>query len=352
MRSVYLDDGRPLWLSPDDYLEKVVKQKGCFLCGVSEGDADFNREHVIPDWVLKLCNMRERVVTKSSGVTSIYSRHKIPCCIRCNSYLSRHVEIPVSNLLKQHPADALSAFHNDRQTRTMLFGWMALLAYKSLHSDLFANYYDKEQAALTKLGDAYHWRDHHHLNSLCRLAYEECDIDEAALGSFRLLAFPEAQDPLSHESFDFATLFEPASVFIRIKRIGLIALFDDIGAALAVFDGTFVFPEAKGSPRYRSIDAREMLAELSTINRFLEGRPLFHTKINGSGEESCVFAQPGWPMQVAFDPSDTDHREERLSRLRRVYQDYKRYIAPERHDALDNGHISFLKEIGFRTGSA
>jgi hypothetical protein len=51
--SVETVDGRIILYSVTRFLDEIANGDGCFICGAKPGTKEFNREHVVPDWVLR-----------------------------------------------------------------------------------------------------------------------------------------------------------------------------------------------------------------------------------------------------------------------------------------------------------
>ncbi|WP_171175639.1 hypothetical protein [Ruegeria sp. HKCCA4633] len=346
MSSFFLSDGRPLYLTKEDYLDLVVERKGCFICGRSNEDFDFNNEHVIPDWILRDLKIHHRSISKSDERLKYYSTHKIPCCERCNSLLGEKVEKPISELLRKTPED-FSRLINEKSNFELLYCWLANIAYKSVHSDLYTKV-DNPKFEINNLGELHNWSNMHHLNVLCRIFFTETDIDTNAFGTVRIFFFPDENDEFSPEGFDFVTFFEASAVFLRFRRIGLIAVFNDGGACGGIFDDNFIVPPGGLKEPIRSIDCREVLAEMATINLFLKERPSYRSETDPISIKSITKVSfPESRPEVEYDPSNPEDRFVRNQLFQSAFSHIKPHLPLEKQRLLEDGRLSFLKEIGY-----
>ena len=100
----------------------------CFLCSSNEGVTE---EHVFPQWLLRLANIRNQFVTLKNGTKYKYGIVKVPCCKECNSEDLSQIESRVSVWVKT------SNFAELKSNPDIVFIWlykiMYGLNYKEMH---------------------------------------------------------------------------------------------------------------------------------------------------------------------------------------------------------------------------
>jgi hypothetical protein len=74
----------------------------CFLCLRSlRGSVKRTREHVVPEWLIRLCDLSATQSVLPSGQTFKYWQRTVPCCEDCNGFLSAGLEHTVSEAFRQ-----------------------------------------------------------------------------------------------------------------------------------------------------------------------------------------------------------------------------------------------------------
>jgi hypothetical protein len=94
--SVETRDGRVVLFSVDRFISEIVHGSGCFICGASPASKQFNDEHVIPDWILKRHELHSGRLIMPNSEDFMYGRYVIPCCVECNTEMSKFLEGPIS----------------------------------------------------------------------------------------------------------------------------------------------------------------------------------------------------------------------------------------------------------------
>ena len=95
-----------IFIGIEEFKKEIIQKKKCFICGApqkkkgnkNEGAKIFNDEHIIPNWVIKRCNLSRKKITLPNETKLLYTKYTIPCCEECNSKLGRVIEKPVSRL--------------------------------------------------------------------------------------------------------------------------------------------------------------------------------------------------------------------------------------------------------------
>ena len=53
------DAGKVLYLDANRFVRDIVAGDCCFICGISPEEAEFNREHVLPNWILNKYDLHD-----------------------------------------------------------------------------------------------------------------------------------------------------------------------------------------------------------------------------------------------------------------------------------------------------
>ena len=269
--SVIGPDGTVLYFSADRFARDICEGTCCFLCGAARGSRPFNREHILPDWLLRRYHLKDREITLPNGRTHQYGSYVVPCCKHCNCLLGRELETPLSSLLgKGHDAVAAAL---EAEGPHRLFTWMALIFLKTHLRDATLRAHEHFQQGDDSIATAanYRWEAFHHLHCLARSIYTGAIVQPAAFGSLLLLpTLPDEDEP-----FDLVDLSEAQTFLIRMDDFALYAVFDDSCAVLHGIDPLLERIEAP----LDVLQAREMAAHVACANMHLENRPQFHTRI-------------------------------------------------------------------------
>lgn len=87
--------GRYRFLSEETFCSLTKAKDRCFVCLIASGEETL--EHVIPNWIIKLCSLQNQTIGLNNGATVSYPRYKLPCCYKCNQLLREQYEDPISN---------------------------------------------------------------------------------------------------------------------------------------------------------------------------------------------------------------------------------------------------------------
>jgi hypothetical protein len=59
-KSIKHKDGRVLYFTASDFITEIVEKNACFICGKLLEDNPQNKEHIIPNWILKTYKLHSR----------------------------------------------------------------------------------------------------------------------------------------------------------------------------------------------------------------------------------------------------------------------------------------------------
>lgn len=279
--SIVDEDGNFVFVSQPDFLEKVINGGRCFVC--AEVIIEHTDEHIIPDWIVRRCNLADKSVTLPNKSTFRYSAYKVPCCKNCNAFLGKHYEEPVSEAFANGYWGVLDLAHRQPQ---VLFGWLNLLVLKTHLKDLSLRSDRDLRVKSGKIGDTYDWLNFHHMHALVRAPKYKTLINRDVIGSICLLEITGHQIA---GDFDYRDHVVSDTVYIRIGDIAIISVLNDSCAVSEMIEGRI---RLDGSANL--LQCAEILTEYQTASLHLKNRPTYRTVLNselGLFEIDAVFPE-------------------------------------------------------------
>jgi hypothetical protein len=329
--AVDADTGKVLFFSVERFVKDICEGNCCFICGAAPGSKPFNDEHILPKWILRKFNLFDRRITLPNNQGFTYRSYVIPCCQECNTAMGRVLEEPMQALVAAG-SEAFKA-HLLEKGPWLPFIWMNLIFLKVHLKDNQLRYHLDSRRGAEKIGDLYEWETLHHIHCMARVFYDGVSLDPSALGSFCLF---HAKDIPGVEKFDFADLYEPRAMLLRIDDVVLFSVFNDMGMSLRCFE-----PIAMKLGALTPIQIREVLAHLACWNLRLVERPTFHTDLNGKGE---LFVEGRPP---AGEPKFLEHEPESFGKV--LYRCCREILEPnpspskqQTIDCVKSGVMTFL----------
>jgi hypothetical protein len=138
----------------------------------------------------------------------------------------------------------------------------------------------------TKIADLYEWEDLHHLHSIVRCFYTGCRVDKDAVGSF--LGIPvQVQGP--PEKFDYGDLLQAQTLCVRLDELGMIAVFNDSGAAMSWSHQRLQNITGPVS----EIQFRELMVDFAYLNLRLKERPGYTSECDLDNETCRITVRHG-----------------------------------------------------------
>jgi len=260
-----------LYFSLEDFIDKIIIDDNCFICGANPDLKEFNNEHVIPNWILRKHNLHSQKVKLSNDSLINYGQYVIPCCKNCNSELSDYYEKPLSKLLNKSYKEVVSEIKSDNSVFLLLFQWLNLIFLKTHLKDQYYNLSLDRRVNKGMISESYNWSDIHHIYCVARSHYSGAKINENAIGSMYILPAMEILD-----TFDYLDSTVGKTILIQLNEIALIANLTDAGAGLNLFSKTTNMI----SSALTHLQLREIVSVLNFINVNLEEKPTFLSDIN------------------------------------------------------------------------
>ncbi|MEK6304516.1 MAG: hypothetical protein AABO41_27835 [Acidobacteriota bacterium] len=167
-------------------------------------------------------------------------------------------------------ASELSAPNN-----CLLYQWLCLLFIKTHLKDRDLRADRDRRNPSPQLSEFYDWEGLHHIHTVARAVQSRTVIDPNVQGT--ILVFEMGADP---EPFEYGDLYDHSTIFIRIDRVGVVAVLNDCGGAgfvLAAFLSGITGPLS-------NIQLREVAARAAYGNELLLSRPTIWTELHPNGD--------------------------------------------------------------------
>ena len=331
--SVIDDTGKVLFFSTERFVRDICLGHCCFICGAQPGSRDFTDEHILPEWLLRHFNLFARTIALPNEGKVRYDRYTVPCCSDCNALMGRVVEEPISAVIKRG-AGALTSYLEDGHT-LHIFVWLGLIYLKSHLKDRAHRVHLDRRKGNAMISDEYEWGHLHHIHSIVRCFYTECEVHREAVGS--CLCLP-VRGQIATERFDFGDLYLAQTMLLRLDDVALLAVFNDSGGAMAYFWQRL----QRITGPVSDLQLREIMAELAFLNLHLKERPTFRTECDLAAQECRIV---GERPELGLNELDPRLRGVLLSHAVRdalPYLHFNGRTQEEVQEALVNGTLTFL----------
>lgn len=261
-------NGKIIYVSLRRFQEKVCRGEVCLIC--ADENAESNKEHVVPKWILRKFSLYNCNITLPNGTVFKYKDYVVPCCRSCNQLLSKELETPISKAYKDGFEGINNFLTNDHEYK--LFSWLALIFIKIHYKDSFLPLNQDRRLISGPISDEleYDWGSMHHTYCLARASFSKATIEPQALGS--LSVFPILTDSRERELFDIGDFTFANTFAIRIDDVGIIACFGDGGSVLHKLNQLFL-QKLRGKLSFPQF--RELLAHFACCRLHLKNPPRF-----------------------------------------------------------------------------
>lgn len=283
--SVVDNNGKVLFFSVQRFVDDICLGDCCFICGRNENETEFNREHVLPRWVLRRYQLLEREITLPNDRGFRYGQYMVPCCSECNTQMSELIETPISSLIA-NGIDAVSRYVAQHGL-LLFFIWLSLIYLKTHLKDRRLRFHRDQRQGTEVIGNLYDWTELHHVHCVARSFYTGAQFTEEAMGS---IYFGAAKIISGHESFDYFDLYDARSVMIRLDDVFFVAVLNDSNAAYSKFVQAGYAGRITGA--LSPLQLREVFSHFAFINSKLKYRPVFSTQFDQNSKLTIVGQRP------------------------------------------------------------
>lgn len=278
----WLDESsRFLFLSIDRFVKDIAQGDCCFICATAPGNAAFNKEHVLPNWILNRFKLHEKSMTLPGGGENIYGGYTIPCCKNCNTLLGRKYEAKISRAV----SGGYETFIRFLQSGGggTLFLWLTAIFLKTHLKDKsnpLPAKFSKHEFPNAKIADLVNWEELHHAHCVARAVYSGASLTPPVVGSLFVFRMREDEDV---DQFDYSDVVEPQTMMIRMGDIGVVAVINDAKAVQHKFGSVL-----RKMGRVTRIQLREIFARAAALNLQIKKRPKFSSRYDRESGELTI----------------------------------------------------------------
>lgn len=254
---------RIVFMGIEEFKKEIIENKKCFICGAiekkkgikDEERKNFNDEHIIPDWMIRRCNLSNKKITLPNGSKLPYTKYKIQCCEECNSKLGRVIEKPISRLFFKGN-DELLKEPRRKGVDLNLFRWLCIIFIKvHLKDSTFLGAMDKED-------DTFDWEGLYRVWNTGRNYLKEITLEDESLGT---LIFLECKNE-NNNLYDYMDDLTNKTIMIKIGKICLIGVLDDRGKVSIILKNTL----KKIKEPLTDLERKEVFYRVNYIRKNLE----------------------------------------------------------------------------------
>jgi len=264
--------GKVIFFGYRDFIDRIVNGDCCFICGEKPETKEFNNEHIIPKWILKIFNLYSRTITLPNKADVMYGKYTVPCCKECNMVLGKTYEKPISKLLSKSYTEIVERITTNPQTIGMIYKWLCLIYLKTHLKDTCYNFHLDSRKGKEKISDIHSWHDLHHLHCIARSHYTEANIEDNVVGTLIFL-------PIIHqkgeEKFNYMDFASSQVILLQLNEFCIISALNDCCAGTTFLKdllSKIKFPLTK-------FQVFEIIANLIYIYTNLKKRPEFFSSI-------------------------------------------------------------------------
>ncbi|MER9301240.1 HNH endonuclease [Mesorhizobium sp. M0621] len=268
--SITAPDGDLIFMDFDRFRSEVFTIGHCFVCGRARCK-DFNREHIIPDWMLRLCGLHNKEITLPNGVRTRYSTYRLRCCTKCNSRLGDEFERPIREVISAG-FDRVEEYANSGGAELLQL-WMALIFLKVHLRDRRVPVHRDQRLGSETVGEEYDLDLLHHVHALARARLFGIEVDPDVFGTFVIMRAHREWCPTT---FNYADNYLGGTIMIRVKDVVLYSVIADCGLV-----GSMMGPQLDSlTNRMLDIQYLEVLTRLACANVHIISQPQFRTGID------------------------------------------------------------------------
>src|SRR5581483_991070 len=252
-------DGRVVFFTAQRFVNDICLGNCCFICGASPTVAEFNDEHILPDWLLRQYGLHQKTVNLPNATLRKYAGYRVQSCKSCNSMMGELIEQPLGHVFGQGPTATNDFAANGGVLKLVV--WLGLIFFKThLNDKNLRHHLDARKGTQSIAEEAnYDWSELHHIHTIARCFYSGTEVAQEAVGSF--LMIPVRREAME-EDFDFLDFKVPQTIYMRLGETALFSVFNDSGAALNCFMPVL----EKITGPVSDLQAREIAAELAGLN--------------------------------------------------------------------------------------
>ncbi|HEY3738581.1 MAG TPA: hypothetical protein VGL53_01995 [Bryobacteraceae bacterium] len=285
------------FLPVSEFLRDVVDGEHCFICCAAPGSVTFNKEHVIPDWIVRRYGLERETIELAGGTIVGYTKYKVPCCKACNDSMERNFETPLSRVI----GNGIGAVREHMRTsdgRQQIYSWLSLIFLKTHLKDREYRIDPDRRVESGQISELTDWGEMYHLHCLARAFYTGAKIGPQAYGTLLVM---KAETGSMFGDFDYMDYAPGMAMMLRLSDVVFFAVFNDGGFVASVLGHRI----AQQPEPLRPVQCRELAVLMAYMNTLLDRRPEFVTHVSADSGEATIDGRfGGFPSPPVFVPQD------------------------------------------------
>lgn len=252
----------------DRFKKDICEGHYCFVC--ANPLKKENKEHVVPKWILKRFNLFSQRITLPNKTRIQYGKYVIPCCQKCNSFLGKELETPISKAFSGGYESLRK--HIKKHDYDDIYIWLALLYIKTHLKDKYLTMFLNQNQSNEKISEylPYKWEHFHHIYSLSRIPFNRSTYDLDCIGSFHFTRI--LVDDIKG-TYDYVDVTWAHTIGVIVGDVGVIAVFGDASAVRYNLRPTLEKITGPLAP----IQFRELVASFAHCSLHLKNTPKHST---------------------------------------------------------------------------
>lgn len=288
--------GSIVGFNEQQFIDEICSSDNCCICAKPIDEQNSNREHVIPDWLLRHAHLHDETIMLPNATTLKYGQYVVPCCIDCNSDYGKRLEQRLSPLLTSgYDHFVQNATPEDRR---YLFVWLSWVYFKTHYKDINLRLHRDRRKGDHMIGDMYDLRQLHHVHAIARSLHTGAILDNGCYGTLLALRADSGDLDRFYDFRDFNIPFP--TLMIRIDSLALLVALDDGGQC-----GEFMLELSSriGDNQLSPVQLREMLAHITYERCSLSQPTTFATEYDPRDDTiRIISSQPKAALKATYSP--------------------------------------------------
>lgn len=286
------ENGTIIEFSKEKLLSEIIYGECCLICGAHPNSRSFNREHILPNWILKKYNLFNTSIGLPNQKKKSYAEYTIACCSDCNTLMSATFENEISKQVELG-FDSFSSFVKNG-AETLVFQWICLIFLKMHLKDYEIKYEpDTRRNNPNSIAEQlYDIEAIHFIHIVARSFYTNAKWMGNVCGTLKILKSADIS-----QGFNLRDNYQTKTILLKLGEITIIAnLTDSKQCGNLIEESLF----QRIGP-INDVQGLEIAAYLCVLQMRLISRPKFNSGIKS--DMYYIFAFPTGFMQ--FHPGNS-----------------------------------------------